>query len=139
MSLVVDASMTLAWYFEDEQTPACLQILREVSVDGATVAVAVAAGSRQRVSGRVAAKAHRGRVSRRLAARPRDARRYAIDAETDRHAWTTTLRFADRFGLTVYDAAYLELADRAGLAVLRPATASLARAAVACGVPVRGP
>ena len=38
-----------------------------------------------------------------------------IDAETDRHAWTTTLQLAGRLQLTVYDAAYLELAQRCAL------------------------
>jgi predicted nucleic acid-binding protein len=37
VSVVVDASMALSWYFDDEQTPASLQLLREVSVDGAIV------------------------------------------------------------------------------------------------------
>jgi predicted nucleic acid-binding protein len=36
----------------------------------------------------------------------------AIDAETDQHAWGTTLSIAERCGLTLYDAAYLELAQR---------------------------
>ena len=36
----------------------------------------------------------------------------ALDPETDTFAWTATLRLADRFGLTLYDAAYLELAQR---------------------------
>ncbi|MBL8667444.1 MAG: type II toxin-antitoxin system VapC family toxin [Rhodospirillales bacterium] len=35
-----------------------------------------------------------------------------IDSETDTYAWTTTLRLAYRFALTIYDAAYLELAQR---------------------------
>ena len=61
----------------------------------------------------------------------------SIDAETDRHAWTATLHLADRFGLTVYDAGYLELAGRLGLP-LATADASLSRAAAACGVTVRG-
>jgi predicted nucleic acid-binding protein len=55
----------------------------------------------------------------------------AIDAETDAHAWTTTLQLADSFQLTLYDAAYLELALRLGLplatldSALRPAAAAL--------------
>jgi predicted nucleic acid-binding protein len=36
----------------------------------------------------------------------------AIDDETDVHAWGETLRVADLFQLTAYDAAYLELAKR---------------------------
>jgi predicted nucleic acid-binding protein len=35
-----------------------------------------------------------------------------IDTETDQHAWTATLQLAERFQLTPYDAAYLELAQR---------------------------
>ena len=37
------------------------------------------------------------------------------DLETDHHAWSTTVRLADRHRLTVYDASYLELAQRLGL------------------------
>lgn len=36
----------------------------------------------------------------------------AIDPDTDTFAWSATLRLAERFGLTLYDAAYLELAHR---------------------------
>ena len=38
-----------------------------------------------------------------------------IDSETDTYAWSTTLRLAERFDLTLYDAAYLELAQRHSL------------------------
>lgn len=38
-----------------------------------------------------------------------------IDPETDAQAWASTLHLSDRFGLTVYDAAYLELAQRRGM------------------------
>ena len=40
-----------------------------------------------------------------------------LDAETDANAWGGTMRLAARHGLTVYDAAYLELALRRGLAL----------------------
>ncbi|MBS0639737.1 MAG: type II toxin-antitoxin system VapC family toxin [Acetobacteraceae bacterium] len=39
----------------------------------------------------------------------------ALDAETNSHAWSTTLNLAGRFGLTLYDAAYLEVAFRRAL------------------------
>jgi predicted nucleic acid-binding protein len=35
-----------------------------------------------------------------------------VDSETDRLAWDAMLRLAERHRLTVYDAAYLELAKR---------------------------
>jgi len=38
-----------------------------------------------------------------------------VDAQTDSRAWTATLEFAHRFVLTVYDAAYVELAHRRAL------------------------
>jgi predicted nucleic acid-binding protein len=34
------------------------------------------------------------------------------DAEADRQAWSAALSLAERPGLTVYDAAYLEIASR---------------------------
>jgi predicted nucleic acid-binding protein len=35
-----------------------------------------------------------------------------VDAEADRRAWSDTLLLAERHGLTVYDASYLEMASR---------------------------
>jgi predicted nucleic acid-binding protein len=54
-----------------------------------------------------------------------------VDPETTMHAWTSTLRLSDQFGLTPYDAAYLELAQRRRLplATLDKALRSAARAA----------
>jgi predicted nucleic acid-binding protein len=39
----------------------------------------------------------------------------SLDPETDRHVWSATIRLAARHQLTVYDAAYLELAQRRGI------------------------
>ena len=36
----------------------------------------------------------------------------AVDGETDAYTWSGALHLSDRFQLTVYDAAYLELAHR---------------------------
>lgn len=46
----------------------------------------------------------------------------------DGAAWTSTMALADRFGLTLYDAAYVELAERRGLPL-----ASLDQAMCAAG------
>lgn len=40
------------------------------------------------------------------------------DGDTNAHAWTTTLARAEQHDLTIYDAAYLELAMRRGLPLL---------------------
>ena len=60
-----------------------------------------------------------------------------LDLRTDAQAWTSTLALADRFRLTLYDAAYLELAQRAALP-LASLDAELGRAALALGVPLLG-
>jgi predicted nucleic acid-binding protein len=53
----------------------------------------------------------------------------AIDDETLSHAWQATVALADLHGLTVYDASYLELAQRRRLPL-----ASLDKALIAAAV-----
>jgi predicted nucleic acid-binding protein len=60
-----------------------------------------------------------------------------IDDYTDAHAWGETLHLADRLQLTVYDAAYLELAKRRALP-LATLDNELATAAKALGLDVLG-
>jgi predicted nucleic acid-binding protein len=57
-----------------------------------------------------------------------------IDSESDARVWTSTLTLADRFGLSVYDACYLELAQRRGLP-LATLDARLISAGAALGLP----
>ncbi|HEY6334756.1 MAG TPA: type II toxin-antitoxin system VapC family toxin [Alphaproteobacteria bacterium] len=61
----------------------------------------------------------------------------AIDPGTNRQAWSGTLRLCDRFALTPYDAAYLELALRRQLP-LATLDGELVRAAQAENVPLVG-
>ncbi len=60
-----------------------------------------------------------------------------IDQSTDSHAWGETLLLADRFRLTLYDAAYLELA-RPRVLPLATLDGSLCTAAAAVGVRLFG-
>jgi len=60
-----------------------------------------------------------------------------VDPDTDAYAWTTTLRLAERFALTVYDSTYLELAQRRSLPVATLDTA-LRAAATTLGITVLG-
>jgi predicted nucleic acid-binding protein len=62
----------------------------------------------------------------------------AIDPGTNRQAWSATLRLCDRFGLTSYDAAYLELAQRRQLP-LATLDGELIRVAQAENVQLVGP
>jgi predicted nucleic acid-binding protein len=61
----------------------------------------------------------------------------AIDPGTSRQAWAATLQLSDRYGLTLYDAAYLELAVRSQLP-LATLDGALIRAAQAENVPLIG-
>src|SRR5579872_7373775 len=110
MSLVLDSSATLAWVLADESTDAVNQVFDAITREGAwTPAI-----WRLEVANGLQAAVRRGRIG----AGDRDASlsdlmdfAIAADDETDRHAWSTTMRLAERFNLTLYDAAYLELAQ----------------------------
>ena len=130
MSVVIDASLTMTWYFDDETTPATEAILDHVSEAGAVVPglwrVEVANAFQMALRRKRISSAYRDESLTELAELP-----ITIDTDTDAYAWTTTLRLADRFGLTMYDATYLELAQRRSLPLatldkeLREAAAAL--------------
>jgi predicted nucleic acid-binding protein len=111
VSLVLDASLTMTWYFDDETTPAADAVLDRVAANGAIVPglwrLEVANAFQTALRRKRLQPSYRDEALAQLAQLP-----ITADAETDRYAWTTTLRLAERFGLTVYDAAYLELAQR---------------------------
>jgi len=130
VTLVIDASLTLSWYFEDERTPAADAVLDQVTNTGAVVPslwrLETANGLQVAIRRKRIDVAFRDRALTHLAHLP-----ITIDPGTDAQAWTTTLQLADRFQLTLYDAAYLELAQRRALplatldSALRPAAAAL--------------
>ncbi len=111
MSLVLDSSMTLSWCFKDERTDASQAVLRRVAEDGAVVpalwrfevANGLQMGLRRR---RIDAK-NRDLLLANLAGLD-----VAVDPESDVQAWSATVKLADRHSLSVYDAVYLELAQR---------------------------
>ena len=136
MSLVLDASLTLTWYFDDEATPGTEAVLDRVSEAGAVVPglwrLEVANGLQSALRrGRIASE-YRDEALAELAQLP-----IAIDADTGTYAWTTTLRLAERFGLTIYDATYLELAQRRSLS-LATLDKALREAATALDVTLLG-
>jgi len=136
MSLVLDSSVTLSWYFDDERTDATVALLRRVARGGATVPSLW----RLEVANGLQVAVKRGRIDmayRKASLQDLATLAIAIDTETDRHAWTLTLQLSDRLGLTLYDASYLELAQRLQLP-LATLDAKLAKAAADEGVPVLG-
>ena len=114
MSLVLDSSVALAWIYSDETTEAIRRLFNMVAEDGAVVP----ALWRLEVANSLTVAARSGRIDadfRRAALADLALLDIRADPDTDSHAWTGTLQLADRFRLTVYDAAYLELAQRRAL------------------------
>ena len=111
MSLVIDSSITLAWFVEDERTDRADVVMRQVAKAGAVVPSLW----RLEIANALQSAVRRKRISAAFRdASIADLRSFpiAVDSETDRHAWGTTLSLAERCQLTLYDAAYLELAQR---------------------------
>jgi predicted nucleic acid-binding protein len=136
MSLVLDASLTLSWYFEDERKPTADAVLDQVAENGAVVPslwrIEVANGFQTALRRKRIDAEFRDRALHHLGLLP-----IMLDPETDTYAWTATLRLADRFGLTVYDATYLELAQRRGMP-LASLDKELGEAGQALGVSMLG-
>jgi predicted nucleic acid-binding protein len=110
-TFVLDSSITIAWFLPDEADTGARNILHDTAENGAWVPMlwAIEVGNalslairRRRISMEL-----RSRALERLGALP-----ICIDRSTLVHAWADTLGLADRFDLTLYDACYLELAQR---------------------------
>ena len=134
MTLVIDASIALAWCFEDEASPESDAIADRVRQSGAIVPglFALEIGNillQAERKGRLSAAA----VSERLELLGQLA--LVTDMETAGRAWRETQNLARALRLTTYDAAYLELALRMG-ATLATRDRDLAAAARSLGVPV---
>ena len=114
MSVVIDASTTLAWYFDDERRPSSDRLLDRVANEGAAVPAIwryeVANGLQMAVRRERIDALYRDTALAELRLLP-----ITIDRPGGDMIWTAVLGLADRCRLTVYDAAYLELAHRLGL------------------------
>jgi predicted nucleic acid-binding protein len=112
--LVLDASLTLAWYFDDEASPAVDAVLSVVTRGGAVVPplwrLEVANGFQSAIRRKRIDQRYRDDSLAELRLLPIE-----IDSECDARVWSSTLPLADRFGLSVYDACYLELVQRRNL------------------------
>ena len=136
MSFVLDNSVALTWCFEDERTPATAALLEQVGELGAQAPML---WPLEALNGLLVAE-RRGRLDasrrRRLAGFLR-ALPITLDIDTASQAWTETARLAERFGLSAYDAAYLELAQRRDLP-LASLDRALRAAATVLGLTVLG-
>jgi predicted nucleic acid-binding protein len=112
--LVLDCSVALSWCFEDEQSPFVMHILDRVVADGAVVPVLwqyeIANGFQSAIRRRRIDALYRDEALQRLTVM-----NIQIDPESLSHVWTRVAALADQYRLSVYDAAYLELAQRRAL------------------------
>ena len=111
MSLVLDCSVTLAWVYSAATTEAVDGVFARVVESGAWVP----ALWRLEIANVLEMGVRKGRSDSTF----RDAALadlallpITVDPETDRQAWGATAKLAARHRLTLYDAAYLELARR---------------------------
>ena len=136
MSLVLDPSLALNWYFEDERNPAADAVLDRVVNEGAVVP----ALWRLEIANAFQSAIRRKRIDvtfRDNALAELAMMDIVVDPETDTQAWSTTIHLADRFRLTAYDASYLELAHRRRLP-LATLDEALRRGGAALGVVLLG-
>ncbi len=114
MSLVLDSSVTLAWIYSAETTKQVSSVFALVVESGAWVPalwrLEVANVLEMGVRKARTTSAFRDAALTDLALLP-----ITVDRETDQHAWGATAQLAARHKLTLYDAAYLELAIRRNL------------------------
>lgn len=111
MSLVLDSSVAAAWIYSEETTDPIRHVLSLVTTSGAWVAglwrLEVANVLEMGVRRHRTDAAFRDATLADLALLP-----IQIDQEMNTHSWSTILRLGERHRLTLYDAAYLELALR---------------------------
>ncbi len=131
---VIDSSIALTWCFEDEATSETDALFERVRDEGAIVPNLW----RLEVGNVLLQAEKRGRISAHDVAARLDLIAelpISVDQETTVRAWRETLAAARSERLTVYDAAYLELAERRHLPLMT-LDGDLAAAAVRHGVVV---
>ena len=133
--LVVDGSVTVSFLLRDELSPVAIRSLDAIQASSAD-AVFVPNHFWIEVTNALLMAEKRHRISQ---AERSEALRIAsdlpltIDGETSQRCFSETLSLAREHGLTLYDAAYLELAIRLR-ATLATVDKALARASKAVGI-----
>jgi predicted nucleic acid-binding protein len=115
LEFALDSSVTMAWFFQDEAASSTDALLDELNREGRAF---VATHWSLEVTNTLLIGERRKRCSAADSAHflgILDALRIDMDEETASKAGTTTLALARSHNLTLYDAAYLELAMRRNL------------------------
>jgi predicted nucleic acid-binding protein len=136
VKLVLDSSAAFAWIYGDETTDAIRRVFDRVVDSGAVVPGLW----RLEVANSLTIGVRRRRINvefRDYALADLALLDITVDLQTDVQAWAATLQFADQHRLTLYDAAYLELARRLQLP-LATLDQELRAAGLAVGLEVLG-
>jgi len=132
--LVLDSSVALAWALDDEQNLGPELLAQLTTTDTAMVPghwiLEVTNGLRMAVKRRRLESGDPPQVMARIRDQP-----IQVDSETAIRGWREIPALADAYGLSTYDAAYLELALRLN-APLATLDQDLGRAARKAGVPL---
>jgi predicted nucleic acid-binding protein len=114
MTLVLDSTLALSWFFRDKQTDGTRAILHAVAKKGAAVPqifrLEVANGLQSATRLKLIEAWYRDACLADLNCLP-----ITTDLATDQAACNETLRIASRFSISLYAASYLELAQRRNL------------------------
>jgi predicted nucleic acid-binding protein len=112
VSIVLDSSVALTWFLRDELPER--ELRTRIAVEGAVAPILW----QWEVANALLMSERRGRLSsadRSAAFSELRGLPIEIDEDSFTHAWTGTFTLALAHRLTIYDAAYLELAQRRGL------------------------
>jgi predicted nucleic acid-binding protein len=115
MRCVLDASLAVCWCIEDEQSAATDKILDEIDSGGSAIVPALWIWEIGNVLMLAERKKRMSEKMRREQLAMLKGLGIEIDEFSTSQAWTETTRLAQIYGLSVYDAAYLELALRLNL------------------------
>lgn len=134
MRLVVDASVALAWVLPDEARREADAVLEAVEDLGGLAPIFF----KVEVANVLSMAVRQGRIEagqRQGAIEALDAMAFVFDTQGLDRVWNDVIELAERHQLTVYDALYLEAAQRRDL-TLATFDKALQRAAQAAGVPI---
>ena len=132
-SFIVDASVGFAWVYQGQATPETDHLLNEIAA-GATVIVPGLWFLEMSNVLLMAQRRHRLTAAQRKAAMEKlSALQLTVNEEGSRNAFGKTSELAEKYGLTIYDATYLELALRRSLP-LASRDEALRNAAKQCGL-----
>lgn len=131
MAFIVDSSVVAAWAIEDEKSEAADRLLTRAEVEGIVYPILLWYEIRNVLVGAERRKRIKLRDSDEFLARLEKIPAQIASAGASQH----TMRLSRLYGLTAYDAAYLEVAIRSGLPIAT-FDRELARAARTEGIPV---